>query len=589
MPDDVIDDEAIGLLGQPPAAVDAVTAPDAASAQPFINQTLATPPPTVPPGGAGGAGTLPGGVPDVAPPPAAAPAAPVPAVPPPAGAPVVAPVVDQAALIEKQRLADVANAEAKLKADQLAKTAAAEHLRREQEIADQVARARTAAELKVDEASDYLNDHREVRDPRSSWSVVDRISAIVAQMFGALGSGMQSVATGRSEPNQAVAIINKRIADEIDRQKEGYRRASDAFVRAKAGVKDVDEARRILEEQENARDVAYHKDALAQAAELLDQQGVAAADIARDQRIVELNKYLDASREKAIENQLKNEKLRAEAEALRARAARDQRKAKGGGAGAGVGGDAAEELARRIRMGKDGRALTDDEVIHDATELKIPLEAKAGHVSLKTIRAMAAFDASLAARTRGTEVKGQAQIDKEAGAWAKENGVNDIAKKQRELSAVLDEVKNAPHNPLGQALAVEKAVSAARGGAASKQALALALQHLGGKWDTIEALVQGARDGELGEKQMENFIGFMTNQLGTSQKEGKDAYDNFNKFVETQPAEKRAGLLAARGQLFSGLHGFGGGGHADHGVGVTKMIGGKTYVKRGPNSWELQP
>jgi hypothetical protein len=386
MADEVIDDEPAGLLGSPaaPAAdpeagLDAVTAPDAGTA-PIINQTLASPPATVPPGGAGGVGTLPGGVPDVAPPPAAAaaPTPPPPGTEPPAvGGP---PAVDPAAVIEQQHAVDVANAEAKRQADALAHTAAAEHLRREQEIADQVARAHAAAAAQVEKASDYLNEHRDLRDPRESWSTVDRIAAVVAMAFGTLGAGLQSVATGRTEPNQAVAVINQRISSEIERQKENYRRASDAYVRARTGLRDVDDARRTLEDQENARDVAYHKDALAQATELLDKQGVAAADIARDERIIELKKYLEASKEKAIRTQLENDKIRAETEAARARAAAALRKAKGG-AGAGGGGATGDAVARLkgfIEGGVDGRAATAKEIQDTADGLGIPAFAKAG-------------------------------------------------------------------------------------------------------------------------------------------------------------------------------------------------------------------
>ena len=150
------------------------------------------------------------------------------------------------------------------------------------------------------------------------------------------------------------------------------------------------------------------------------------------------------------------------------------------------------------------------------------------------------------------------QAAKEADQWRKENGLDAIAKKQQALASVLDEVKNAPHNPLQQALAVEKAVSDARGGAASRQALQLALHHLGGKWDSIEAMVQGVKSGELGQKQMDNFIGFITNQLGTAQKEGKDKYDAFDQYIASQKPERRAVLEGQRGRLFSGMHGFGG-------------------------------
>jgi hypothetical protein len=479
------------------------------------------------------------------------------------------PAVDPAAVIERQHQVDVANAEAKRQADALAHTAAAEHLRREQEIADQVARAHAAAAAQVEKASDYLNEHRDLRDPRESWSTVDRIAAVVAMAFGTLGAGLQSVATGRTEPNQAVAVINQRISSEIERQKENYRRASDAYVRARTGLRDVDDARRTLEDQENARDVAYHKDALAQATELLDKQGVAAADIARDERIIELKKYLEASKEKAVKTQLENEKLRAETELARARAAAAAKKAKGAGAGGGgVPGDAVGRLKQFITEGVDGRAATPKEIQDKADELKIPAFAKAGRPSVEAITKSVAFVEGLGAKKDAAAAKlglaqskegrqQQAQADKEADTWGKQNGLPDIAKKQRELGGLLKKLDDNKDNPVQQKLALEQAVSAARGGAASKQALALALESLGGTLDNAAGTIEHMVSGGFGGKQMQNFQSFINGQLGTAQKEGKDAFDNYDKFVAGQPAEKKAGLLAARARLFSGLHGFG--------------------------------
>jgi hypothetical protein len=205
------------------------------------------------------------------------------------------------------------------------------------------------------------------------------------------------------------------------------------------------------------------------------------------------------------------------------------------------------------------RELTQAEKIHAASQLRIPITGKLSETTLKSINDGSVFNANQAIKQNRAGLQNERLLSQEATKWSAQNQLPAIAKKQQELGAVIDEINNAPHNPLQQALAVEKAVSSARGGAASKQALALALEHLGGKWDSIGAMVKGARNGELDSKQMDNFIGFMNNQLGTAQKEGKDKYDSFNKYVDSvqDPAKKKT-LLDERSRLFSGMAGFGG-------------------------------
>lgn len=314
-----------------------------------------------------------------------------------------------------------------------------------------------------------------------------------------------------------------------------------------------------------------------------------------------------------------SESDRMKAEADQTRAAADMLKAgaykakhSGGGGGSGAGMDV-EGLAKAVRLGADDgkggtRPLTYDEQVAAAKQFGVPIEAKAGRVSLKTVLGGTAFDANEGRKNANDARKDSAlgqkdekQINKEAEEWRKGNGINDIEKKQREIGSVLEEIKNAPHNPLQQALAIEKAVSSARGGAASRQALDLALHHLGGKWDSIQAFIQAGKDGEIAPKQMDNFLGFMTTQLGAAQKEGKDAYDNFEKYRASQPPVRAQLLEQARGKIFSGLHGFGGGASAGASAGgasaaphpSTAAVGatrqgpdGKTYQKVGPNNWQ---
>lgn len=311
-------------------------------------------------------------------------------------------------------------------------------------------------------------------------------------------------------------------------------------------------AERVQQVSDQAKGLVDQK----QAQLLSSQLGAKAAAELQAARKLDIDRY-DAETKREV----------AKADELRAQAAM-AKVHRGGGGGTGAT-DAAQQLAHDIRVGlPDGkggqRPMTYDEQLAAAKKYGIPPEAKAGHVSLTTVLKGAAFDANQAAKEAKAAAGGagglqeQRLLSKEANDWRKENGLDALVKTQTDLAATLRDLKNAPHNPLQQALAIEKAVSAARGGAASRQALDLALHHLGGSLDNAESFISKVKSGEIGQKQLDNFTGFLSNQLGTAQAEGKNKYDAFNKWVESQPAAKQEALKAERGRLFSGLYGFGG-------------------------------
>lgn len=352
--------------------------------------------------------------------------------------------------------------------------------------------------------------------------------------------------------------------------------AQQAEAMKKAG-KDVDEVRADMQTKLGnlAQQTAAGLDATAARMDAeLAARGVPAEQRATNKDILEIKaKALEKRQSAAIalhkqeesdlKEKLMNNKIMADTDLAKARTDKLNRVPVGKGAGGGGSTDAATSLAKAIETGAqdaDGkrRPLTQSEVYAAAKDLGIPPTAKAGRTSVETVMKGSVFNANEARKDAKAGLMDERQTSKEANDWAKQNGLAAVTKKQDELSAVMDELKNAPHNPLGQALAVEKAVSSARGGAASKQALALALNHLGGKWDSIESVIQGVRSGEFGQKQMDNFIGFLNGQLGTAQKEGKDKYDAFNKYADTLPADQRTKAIQSRSRLFSGMAGFGG-------------------------------
>ena len=477
-----------------------------------------------------------------------------------------------------------------------------ESIRQQREIQRRYQAAEDAANQQIQASQDAIKkfkfrDYFSDGEGGTNW--VRKIGAALAAAAGAYGAGLTH------GPNYALQILNKDMDDAHQHQVDELGKMKDEEVMQRTGLNDIRAARQKaladLTVNDAARDrligtqleqvAARQKTAefapgLAKFAAQL-KQDADEKDAAAKKALVELNlKLQDEQRKAHLDTASIDEKealtklhnVQAAAGGF-ARTAHGHGGTGGGGSPSTVGANA-EELARRIRQGKDGRPLTDDEIIHAATELHIPLAGKAGVVTLDKVRSVAKFDADAALKAKRAGIQDERIENTEAKEWAKQNGLDAINKSQRELESLEKQLKDNSNNPLNQALAVEKAVSAARGGAASKQALALALHHLGGSLDNAEGIINGWRNGTLGDKQKQNFIDFVNGQLGAAQKEGADKYEAFNKYVESQPEAKRPGLLAARGRLFSGMAGFGGGGGGGDMVTIRNKAGQTRRVTR---------
>lgn len=512
---------------QPPAPTAEVPGPEVQAAR----DAEVPPVPAEAPGNIGRPAPLPG----------AGPAAP-PVTPVSAGAPdTMATAGKQADLDQKKAAIE------QEKADREAKIAQEHEEDARLAYADYLERRKAAQDRLAEKVQKYEEQGRIV-DPRQH---TDMTKARLSVIFGGLGSAFRS-AGGGDAGNHALSQLQQKWDDDLERQKANIGLLKDSVVMARAGVKDVDEGRAELEQAANAKTLAQYNAAIKQGERQLKALGFQQADIDADKRIQSLVAGRAALAAKA-------QKERDEHDLAQAKVAMYLRKAgKGKGTGGAGGGGGSDALAQFVE--ESGKLAPGDPIPPSLAVLGRRAGLKPNQIAAEVdrYRGSGARATTAAGKAANAGIMGERQLSKEAESWSKANGIPALIKKQDELAAVLEEVRNAPHNPLQQALAVEKAVSSARGGAASKQALALALHHLGGKWDSIEALIQGARDGELGQKQMDNFIGFMTNQLGTAQGEGAKKYEAFNKYLESQPPEKRTALEGQRGRIFSGVHGFGG-------------------------------
>lgn len=403
-------------------------------------------------------------------------------------------------------------------------------------------------------------------------STGQKVLAGIAIMFGA---------AGRAEGNPGLTMVQNAIDRDFRMQQAKIEKLKGNLDVDNAMVQGGMSAKQSLLADNQLKKAAALDAAAAQLTSYKLKQGVPLEQAQTDANVVALKQKANATRMETLHaihaQNVEDARLGIEqerADAMRLRAEKYKTRGAGGGGGGGGGrSDAASQLADMIEKGKDGRPLTQKEMIDAANDLKIPLFGKPSQTTLDSIKKSVAFNRDAARKDEKAGLGDERQLSKEASEWAKQNSLADINKKQRELQSVLEEVKNAPHNALQQALAIEKAVSSARGGAASKQALELALHHLGPKYTSLDDVKNAIINKEIGQKQMDNFIGFMTNQLGTAQKEGKDKYEEFNKYIESQPPEKRAALEAQRGKLFSGFSGFGGSAKATGGEGEQAPVG----------------
>jgi hypothetical protein len=389
-------------------------------------------------------------------------------------------------------------------------------------LLDQGEKELAAARAHHQQLYDEYQKNSTVKDYWADKSTGNKIMAAIAVFLGGLGQR-----NGGS--NGALQIINSSIDQDYARQRANIESRRQAAADAKGDIGDVQQrnsdALRALDIRQAAA-IGAVKDELAKRMVAL---GVPQQQIETNQGIQQLEQKQLQARQ-AIDEKDRTTVIAGIGKRLNA----------GGGGGGGRGGG----LSELIRMKEQGQP--DSAIAARAAQLGIQAGGKQGY--LQSLR-------DVEATQRGKRADEEATV-RRANDWAKDNGVKDIAKSQRELSAVMKEIQDNPHNPLQQALAVEKAVSAARGGAASKQALGLALSHLGGSLDNAEAVIAKIKSGEIGPAQMQNFTSFIRGQLGTSQAAGKNAYDSYNDFVEAQPPADRELLLRERSRIFSGLQGF---------------------------------
>lgn len=392
-------------------------------------------------------------------------------------------------------------------------------------------------------------------------STFQKAMAYVGLAMGAVGAGL-SAAGGHPTGNTAIAQLNTMMDDDFKRQHENIMNLKDDVAMSRTGLNDAKTAKEQLTYDLIAKQGAADKVLLANATARLSGLGVSAADLDSQQVIVDLRQRLLDNHKEATQYAQKtyidNLKAQAERDELEARASYyasgGARRRTGGG---GSGGNAAiDKKAVDFGTWLDAHpdATPGEKQNAAVNDFGIPLKAKAGHTSYDTVMADRVRDKKLG---QGDE----RQSFRDVGAWEKDNDVKKVIEKQQQLGSVVGVLKSAPNNGAAQAAAIEKMVSAARGGAASKQALQLGLDHLGGVDAQFDSFLSHLKDGSFGDK-MKVLTDYLGAAQGDSQREGKELYDKFQKFKNSAPPDKQKGIQGEESRIFSGLYGYGSGGNA---------------------------
>lgn len=393
-------------------------------------------------------------------------------------------------------------------------------------------------------------------------STFQKAMAYVGLAMGAVGAGL-SAAGGHPTGNTAVQQLNTLMDNDFRDQHQKIMDLKDDVAMSRTGLNDAKTAKEQLTYDLIAKQGAADKVLLANATARLTGLGVSAADLDSQQVIVDLRQRLLDNHKEATQYAQKtyidNLKAQAERDELEARAGYyasggARRHTGGGGGGSGAAVDKkAVEFGTWLDAHPD--ASPSEKQNAAVNDFGIPLKARAGRTSYDTVMADRVRDKKLG---QGDE----RQSFRDVGAWEKDNDVKKVIERQEKLGSILGVLKSAPNNGAAQAAAIEQTVSAARGGAASKQALQLGLDHLGGVYATYDSFLSHLRDGSFGPEKMSKLMEYLGAAQGDSQREGKELYDKFQKFKNSAPPDKQKGIQGEESRIFSGLSGYGSGGSA---------------------------
>lgn len=471
-----LEDEHPDLAGleTPPLIVPAEEPPAApAAADAFIDQTIAQPPPAQ----AAALPDLPGSVPNV---------------PAPDGSPAPAakptdPTPESVEAGKRQLLTD----QAQTLADRAAADDEAAKARKLDQdfIAAQAKVERDDATTRLQGAQERLSQERyDAAHPRQTFR--DKIFVALAGIGGALAAAKSAAAGGSSE-NMGLRGINEKMRRETEAAQERIRNASDAVVQARAGVKDADEARTILERDADARDLNLRAQAEAALKRDLMRQGIVGAALDSDARMIQIRRDRKAAEEAAKDREVARNLKGAQTKEAEGKAAVYQRKAKGGAGGSG------------------GYVSVQEAIDSGASRLAVArVAAKAGVPVPKAMQLYTAAEGSKKgedAAKRGEarqETTDRKELVAEGKEFAKENQLPQLATAHQLLTKIVSSLSGDKPNPVNAQLALLELDKASKGGTATAASIDAVKSHLGGALDRFKGFLEGGESGNLAPEQI---------------------------------------------------------------------------------------
>lgn len=403
--------------------------------------------------------------------------------------------------------------------------AAEETARKEAEAAAHYDAAEKQAQADTAQTKDALAKFK-FRDLWASKTTVQKVGTALSSALLAIGAGMMKT------PKYAIEILDKEKDDDYKQQVDHLNQLKDADVMARTGLNDVRAARgramaditmaaaqkdRVIAAQFEetalrAKDQNSAQEGMAYAAKL--KQDADEKDLQAHIQIRNLRLQDAATLLKQQEEQARTRELDALTAAANARANGTGGYAKhgkgGGGGGSGVGhGEAAEELARLIREGKDEngsrRELSQDEKIHEANRLHIPLNGKPSQVTLTSINAGSVFNKNQAIKDARSGLQEKRFDEAAVKNFASEHQLPKLEAAHRKLEEVRSMLNSG--NPVAAMSALMEYDAAAKGSSATESSMHAIQGRLGGAWDRFKGAVARQDSGAFGETERKNLSG----------------------------------------------------------------------------------
>lgn len=419
---------------------------------------------------------------------------------------------DEAEMTVAQGGADLAHQNANFEGDR------AVNQRIEQMDRDEAAARYDAADARAQQQVDQTAKARKDFTFRGYWadkSSAARIAGALFQALGAFGAGMTK------GPNFALQILQQDMEDDHRSQVERLQQLKDDEIQAKTGVGDAREARKqallgiqVNAAQADAMIAAQMRAAAAKSTDTNFQNQVSAfaAKLQNDsaQKMLEARAAVRGNIIKEQDDAAKRGEIAARTRLYNAQAdaggfARGRGKGAGGGGGGGAPSAGVEEITGLISAGKSY-----PELVAAANRLHVRIEAKAGHVSLKSLIAGtgAAGKGDAADSKAATHAldKLQPEFNKdlaETGVATGQGGAKGLLPTNRTLQKLRSAVDSG--NPLSVKEAFLAFDSAARGGAATQGSIDSLTKTLGGSLDQFKNWMEGKVSGGLSDASKQRF------------------------------------------------------------------------------------